>query len=197
MAIEQTASSPAVRASDAERRRLADLLKQACVEGRLTLDEFGERMDRAIKARTRADLDALTQDLPISAASLATTSTASLTRPPVSRTLAILSSADRTGVWRIGERSRVIAVMGACKLDLRRAAISAPVTVINVHIVMGNLNVIVPEGVEVDLDATTIMGSRTLKLKGAPPAPGAPVVVIQGLVLMGDLTVRDRPQHDR
>ena len=199
MAIEQTAPSPAVRASDAERRRLADLLKQACVEGRLTLDEFGERMDRAIKARTRAELDELTLDLPVSAASLSlsTTSTASLTRPAVSRTLALLSSADRTGVWRIGERSRVIAVMGACKLDLRRAAISAPVTTINVHIVMGNLNVIVPEGVEVDLDATTIMGSRTLKLKGPPPAPGAPVIVIQGLVLMGDLTVRDRPQHDR
>jgi len=199
MAIEQTASSPAIRASDAERRRLTDLLKQACVEGRLTLDEFGERMDRAIKARTRAELDELTNDLPTGAqgTELATTSRASLTRPAVSRTLAILSSADRTGVWRIGEHSRVIAVMGGCKLDLRRAAISAPVTTIKVHVVMGNLNVIVPEGVEVDLDATTIMGSRTMRLKGAPPAPGAPVIVIQGLVLMGDLTVRDKPQHDR
>jgi hypothetical protein len=54
------------------------------------------------------------------------------------------------------------------------------------------VNVLVPEGVEVDLDATTIMGSRTAKLKGPPATPGAPLIVIRGWVVMGDLTVRDR-----
>jgi hypothetical protein len=203
VAIEQTAAQGAtgplgaVRASDAERRELTALLKQACVDGRLTLDEFGERMDRAIKARTRSELDELVRDLPAPShtnAALVTAPSAAHSRPAVSRTLAILSSADRTGVWRIGQKSRAIAFMGSCKLDLRRATISAPVTVIDVHVLMGNVNVIVPEGVEVELDATPIMGSRSLKLKGKPPEPGAPVVVIRGLVVMGDLTVRDRPR---
>ena len=196
MAIEQSAPPPEMRASDAERHQLTARLKQACVEGRLTLDEFGERTALAVRARTRSELEALTRDLPegaAPAAGLTTTSTATLSRPAVSRTLAILSSADRTGAWRIGEQCRAIAVMGSCKLDLRRAAISAAVTTIDVRVVMGSVNVIVPEGVEVDLDATTIMGSRTVKLKGPPPAPGAPVIVIRGLVVMGDVTVRDRP----
>jgi hypothetical protein len=152
-------------------------------------------MNRALRARTRADLDELTSDLPVHGAAsspLATAPRVALSRPAVSRTVAILSSADRTGVWRIGEQSRAIAVLGSCKLDLRRAAISAPVTTIDVHVLMGNVSVIVPEGVEVELDVTPIMGSRSIKLKGKPPEGDAPLVVTRGLVVMGDVTVRDR-----
>jgi len=192
MAIQETPSgspvtTPALRASDAERREAAARLKQACVEGRLTLEEFGERVGRALAARTHAELDEITRDLPAPH-----TGPADARRKPITATVAVLASADRTGTWRIGEMSRAIAVMGECKLDLRRAAISAAVTTIRAHVVMGNLKVIVPEGVDVDLDAMVIMGSRKLVLSGPPPAPGAPLVRVEGLVLMGELTVRDR-----
>jgi hypothetical protein len=188
----------AVRASDAERRETTERLKRACVEGRLTLDEFGERVERALAVRTRGDLDALTADLPVTAVSGAVAAVGEAVarvdhRTAVSTTLALMSSADRTGRWRIGEESRVIAVMGGCKLDLRSATISAPVTVIRAYVLMGNVNVIVPEGVEVELDGLAVMGSRSMKLKGPPAAAAAPVVRIEGWVLMGDLTVRDRP----
>ncbi|HEU5318618.1 MAG TPA: DUF1707 domain-containing protein [Chloroflexota bacterium] len=181
----------AVRASDAERRETTERLKRACVEGRLTLDEFGERVERALALRTRGDLDALTADLPVTAGGGAVVRADQ--RTAVSTTLAFMSSADRTGRWRIDEQSRVIAVMGACKLDLRSVTISAPATVIRAYVLMGNVNVIVPEGVEVELDGLAVMGSRSMKLKGPAAAPGAPVVRIEGWVLMGDLTVRDRP----
>ena len=202
MAMQLPASAdrtPALRVSDAERREVTALLKQACVEGRLTLDEFGERMDQAMKARTRAELDTLTHDLPTRLAGTGPAAGLAPTRPerpPISTTLAFMGNADRTGAWRIGESSRVITVMGSCKLDLRRARISAPVTTIRAYVLMGNVNVIVPEGVEVDLGATAVMGTRTLKLSGPPAPPGAPVIVIEGLVVMGDLTVRDRPERN-
>jgi hypothetical protein len=186
-----TADEIATRASDAERRSIAERLKQASIEGRLTLDEFGDRMGQALAARTRAELDALTADLP---APVAGTSSAALDyRTPVASTFAFMSSADRTGRWRIGQESRVIAVMGGCKLDLRRVTISAPLTVIRAYVLMGNVNVIVPEGVDVELEALALMGSRSIKLNGPPAEQGAPVVRIEGVVLMGDLTVRDRP----
>jgi len=187
------ASELATRASDAGRRETTDRLKQACVEGRLTLDEFGERMGQVLAARTRGELEALTSDLPAQGAGLSTTTGAALERRrAVSTTVAFMSSADRTGRWRIGERSRVIAVMGGCKLDLRGVTISSPLTVIRAYVLMGNVNVIVPEGVEVELDGLAVMGSRSLKLKGPPAGPGAPVVRVEGMVLMGDLTVRDK-----
>lgn len=189
----------ATRASDAERRETTDRLKRACVEGRLTLDEFGQRVEQVLAARTRGELEALMADLPAHTAGNTGTAltgaagTAMDHRTPVSTTLAFMSSADRIGRWRIGERSHVIALMGSCKLDLRRVTISAPLTVIRAYVVMGNVNVIVPEGVEVELDGLAVMGSRSLKLKGPPAQPGAPVVRVEGLVLMGDVTVRDRP----
>ena len=53
-----------VRASDADRERTADHLREQAGEGRLEPDELEQRLERAFTARTLADLDALTADLP-------------------------------------------------------------------------------------------------------------------------------------
>ncbi len=176
-------STPAVLASDAEREHVCSLLREASVEGRLTLDEFSQRVDRALAGRTRADLAAVTSDLPAVRPA----------REPVRTSVAVLSSVDRRGFWRVGEQSSVVAVMGSCKLDLRGALIAGPVTTIEAVVVMGSLEVIVPEGVEVELEGGSFMGSRTLELAGGPPPIGAPVVRITGMSIMGTVTVRDSP----
>ena len=53
-----------LRAGHADRDEVVEVLKDAFVDGRLTKDEFGARADRALAARTRADLTALLADLP-------------------------------------------------------------------------------------------------------------------------------------
>ena len=53
-----------MRVSDADREGVVRRLRRAVDEGRLTLDEFDERVVIAYAARTRADLDPLTADLP-------------------------------------------------------------------------------------------------------------------------------------
>ena len=55
---------PAIRVSDEERERSVVLLRDAVVSGRLTLEEFSERVGRAQLARTDRDLAELTVDLP-------------------------------------------------------------------------------------------------------------------------------------
>src|ERR1700758_1231024 len=55
---------PRVRASDADRERTASLLREHHAVGRLTAEEFSERVDRAFAAKTIGDLDALLADLP-------------------------------------------------------------------------------------------------------------------------------------
>lgn len=52
------------RASDADRDRFASLLEHHFSEGRLTGDEFAERMDRVLRARSLGELYALVADLP-------------------------------------------------------------------------------------------------------------------------------------
>jgi hypothetical protein len=113
----------------------------------------------------------------------------------VSNTLAVLGSAQRSGFWRLAEDSRVVAVLGSCKIDLRSARISAAVTTLEVSAVLGSIDVIVPAGVEVDLEVHALLGSRDLRMGAGPPAAGAPVIRITGVVLLGSLNVRDAAQQ--
>jgi hypothetical protein len=71
---------PRIRASDADRDRAAALLREHHAAGRLTAEEFHERMDRAMEARTLGELDELMSDLP--AIDLYQLPDASLRRPP-------------------------------------------------------------------------------------------------------------------
>jgi len=178
---------PPILASDAERERACTVLREASVDGRLTLDEFSQRIGRALAARTRDQLVEVTRDLP------AVLPPQAVRRPPVRWSVAVLGGVERRGFWRVGELSWAVAFMGGCNLDLRGAAISAPVITINAVSVMGGVDVIVPPGVEVELEGMAIMGSKTLKLSGPPPGPGAPVVRVNAFAFMGSVTVRDRP----
>ncbi len=55
--------SPGVRASDADRDRVVDVLCAAAGDGRLTADEFDERLEAALSSRTLDELAVLTADL--------------------------------------------------------------------------------------------------------------------------------------
>jgi hypothetical protein len=66
----QVRITPSMRASSADRERAIDVLKAGFAEGRLTQDEYNERMGRAYAARTYGDLAALTSDLPAGAVPL-------------------------------------------------------------------------------------------------------------------------------
>ena len=55
---------PRIRASDADRDRVAALLREHHAAGRLTAEEFHDRMDKALEAKTLGELDELMADLP-------------------------------------------------------------------------------------------------------------------------------------
>jgi hypothetical protein len=57
-------SDPRIRASDADRDRTAALLREHHAAGRLTAEEFNERLDKVYAAKTLGDLDQLLSDLP-------------------------------------------------------------------------------------------------------------------------------------
>jgi hypothetical protein len=59
--------NPTMRAASADRERAVDVLKAGFAEGRLTQEEYNERMGRAYAARTYGELAALTADLPAGA----------------------------------------------------------------------------------------------------------------------------------
>src|SRR2546426_12441736 len=78
-----------VRVSDVDRNRMVDELRRHCADGRLTLDEFSERVGLVYSARTSTDLVAVTADLP---AELVTTPVGeSARRRPVTSVVGIMS----------------------------------------------------------------------------------------------------------
>ncbi|HEY0584061.1 MAG TPA: DUF1707 domain-containing protein [Chloroflexota bacterium] len=189
-----------IRASDAERGQVVARLQAACVEGRLGLDEYGQRVAEALAARTRGQLDGLVADLPAEMGAAAAgrrpgagndLQAASGRGGQVSTTVAVLGTSQRSGYWRLASESRVLAIIGNCRLDLRSARIAAPVTTIDVAAVLGTVDVIVPAGVEVELEVHAVLGSRDVRTAATAPAPGAPVIRITGVVLLGALNVRD------
>jgi hypothetical protein len=106
--------------------------------------------------------------------------------------VSVMGGTDRKGRWRIAARSTVINLMGGSDLDLRDALIDSNETVITVVSIMGGSDIVVPEGVEVELGGFALLGGNDLKVGGAPPRPGAPVVRVRAFSLMGGTDVKTK-----
>jgi hypothetical protein len=170
---------PELRIADADRDRAVAELREHAVAGRLTLEEFAERVDQAYAARTRAELDVVQRDLPAAPAT-----TASARRFG----LAVMGGMNWRGRIRLPERSTVVALMGGANIDLRRAHIEAPEVTIRAWAIMGGINVTLPPNVEADLDGFSLMGGRSDQTR-TPPHPAARVR-IRAYSLMGGVNVR-------
>jgi len=182
-----------VRASDAERDALVSQLRQDMVEGRLTVDEFTERIEAAYDSQTRAELEALRRDLPTAGPGEALAVRSQ--RRPSRWSIGIMGGSARRGRWRIEGQTTAVAVMGGCHLDLREAEIEGPEVTINAFAFMGGINIFVPDDVEVDVSGFSFMGGRNVGSAKKSPPPGAQVVHIRGFSFMGGLNVVTRPRR--
>ena len=191
------------RASDAEREAVVARLRDAAGEGRLTVEELDERIDAAYAARTLDELEPLTADLPAAAPGASPAAVGE--GMPVgmggaaapSLVLGILGGGDRRGRWRVPERMTVVNVLGGADLDLREATLAAPEVEIRVFSVLGGSDVIVPEGVHVELGGFAVLGGNDLKLTGPAPPPGAPVVRVRAWSLLGGTDVKTQTSRRR
>jgi class 3 adenylate cyclase len=182
-------ASASKRVSDADRDAVIEVLKERTADGTLTLDEFAERVDSALTARTRGTLDAATADLsdPRPASSARRTATHSV--------VSVMAGAGKKGRWRCGERLTAVAVMGGCVLDFRGAEIDVDEVHITAVAVMGGIDIVVPEGIEVGVDGFPVMGGKSVQLKDVPTLPGSPRIFVHAYPIMGGVTVRSRPRR--
>ena len=185
--------APEVRAGDADRERVAARLRENLVAGRLTLDEFSERLDAAYAARTQAELGELTRDLPQTGAAPAVSSR----RTPVRWSVAVMGGVERKSRWRVAESTVAVAVMGGVELDLRKAEIESPVVEITAIALMGGVEIIVPEGVDVEVSGLAIMGAKQDRVADVPPLPGAPLIRVRAFALMGGVEVKSKRGRTR
>ncbi len=193
-------SDPAdsLRVSDAERDVTLKVLNEHAAVGRLTLDELEERASRALAAKTRGDLAALTSDLPQDSDAPAVRAPAGArARKPVRWMVAIMGGSHRRGRFRAVGSINALAIMGGDEIDLREAEIEGGELTLNLFSLMGGSNVYVPDTVEVELGGFSLMGGNEVRGNQRSPRPGAPVVRVRGFALMGGATIYRLPPQAR
>ncbi|MFI8889526.1 DUF1707 SHOCT-like domain-containing protein [Streptomyces paradoxus] len=194
---------PDLRASDADRERVAEILRDALAEGRLDMEEFEERLDATYQARTYGELAPITRDLP---AAGVTVPAVSLTKDPAAGpdwparitggegsstwAVAVMSGFQRKGRWTMPRRFTCFAFWGGGEIDLREANFADREVEVNAIAIMGGVDVIVPPGVEVVVRGIGIMGGFDHREEGVPGEPGAPRVVVTGFAFWGGVGVQ-------
>ena len=177
-----TSETPAIRASDAEREQAVTRLREASAEGRLTLEEFSQRVEAAYAAKTHEELERLTEDVPAAAAPA---ELPEVRRRPKQFTIAIFGGSDRKGRWRVARRHWVVSLFGGSDLDLREASLEGGEATIWVLDICGGTDLYVPEGIEVDFSGFGIFGGADEHGRDLPTRPGAPVLHVRALSVFG------------
>lgn len=163
--MDDQSQSP-VLASDAERDQSVTILRDAVVEGRLTLEEFGDRVGGAHAARTHGELARLTADLPQRPERL----------PDVQsvRFRAFCSHLTRGGAWELPAESHWRAFCGTIDIDLREVRLNEPTVDLHVVNVFGTVTILVPPGIALEVDGGGAFASQIVEPPPWPAPAGAP-----------------------
>jgi uncharacterized protein DUF1707/cell wall-active antibiotic response 4TMS protein YvqF len=204
-----------LRVSDADREQVTERLREAAGQGRITMDELDTRLDATYTAKTYAQLAEITRDLPVegsAALAVGGSDTFAVERmggtPRRRVSLAILSGSRRKGTWVVPPVYTAVALLGGVDMDLREAKFSQRDVRIRAYAILGGVNIIVPEDIEVDVGGIGIMGGFDHKETGsrwrvslsAPVArgvPNAPRLRISGLAFMGGVNVKRKRKKQR
>jgi hypothetical protein len=188
-------SRDSMRASNQDRERVAEVLRQAAGEGRIGMDELDERLDAVYAAKTYAELEPITKDLP-SQGTVAGTERADPARfggVAASRgVFAFWGGFSRKGAWVVPPKFTARAIMGGGELDLRDARFNERVTVIRAVAIMGGIVITVPDDAEVQVTGVGVMGGFVHP--AFEGSPGAPVIIIKGLAFWGGVNIKRRPR---
>ena len=182
---------PELRASHADRDRVAEQLRIAAGDGRLTMDELDERLDKALTARTGSELELLVLDLPAVAGPggglLPAVEAKELVRLEVTS-----GNAQRQGRWAVPQAMSLRVRSGNIKIDLTEAIVSSPVLKLDVDVRSGNIVIVTRPGIEVLMDEVNVRSGnvkvRVPKEQGS--VPGYLRVEVVGSVGSGNVVAR-------
>jgi hypothetical protein len=206
-----------LRVSDAEREHVGQLLQRAVGLGMLSLGEFTERMDTALAAKTRGELNAVLIDLPGvrlvgQPAGIQPTGAPStfVNNPPLflknrpvpplaqRSTTALpgnlirtrMSNHNRRGPWQVEPALHINSWLSGVTLDFTEAIMSTQVVELLVDDYLSSLTLIVPAEATVDLNAVDLIASSVNNKVRTGPPPGRLHLVVHGNVRFGSITAK-------
>lgn len=204
-----------LRVSDAEREHVGELLQRAVGLGMLSLGEFTERMDTALAAKTRGELNSVLIDLPgvRLVGQPAAPSTAfvnaprPLSEPPAPHLAAMphlapmsqhpgnvirsrFSTLSRRGPWQVAPVLHANNIFSSVTLDFTEAIMTTQVVELHVDDYFTGLTLIVPSEATVDLNGLDLVGSSANnKVRTGPPI-GRLHLIVHGRTRFGTVTAK-------
>lgn len=178
-----------LRASDADREQAVTALREHLLAGRLTLEEFSERVDGALRARVTGELARLQNDLPE-----VLPEPAGSRRKPVRFATAFLGHVVRRGRLRLRRWAVATSAFGDLDFDLRDAGIDQQRTTVTALAAFGNVDIYVPEGVNVSISGFAIIG-HCRDWGRDTGRPEAPAIHVRAIGVAGTIDVWRVP-HD-
>ncbi len=203
-----------LRVSDTEREHVGALLQRAVGLGMLSLGEFSERMDTALAAKTRGELNAVLIDLPgIKLAGQEGPRQQQHSPIPPDRAQQMgaryaqgwgrmegsgevgnlrgrFSGITRKGVWQVPPSLHVNSLMSSVSLDFTEAVMSTQVVEITVDDFCSSLTLILPAEATVDLNGVELIGSSTNNKVRAGAPMGPLHLVVHGRCRFGSITAK-------
>ena len=186
-----------LRASDADRRLVEEVLNTAFVDGRLTKDELDERLGLVWQAKTFDELAPVTTDLvPGTPTPQYATPAVHHDAPLVDATgltsgqdtiSIVLGEQKRTTAWRMAPRTHVNLVLGEVVLDLNEAVLETNTPVINANIFLGELTIFVPAGVRVVNQINAVLAETNVK--GVPNDGASITLTLTGTTILGEVSI--------
>ncbi|RFU84729.1 DUF1707 and DUF2154 domain-containing protein [Streptomyces triticagri] len=186
-----------LRASDADRDRFADILRDAMAEGRLTSEEFTDRIEGVYRAKTVGELEPLVRDLPAARTGASAAPDPSPYRPapipdePDENLVAVFSSSTRKGRWRVGRRTHAYSIFGNIEIDLTEAVFEHQQVLVKCFSIFGNVEITVPENITLKGSGSGVFGNFEVESLEAPDA-NAPRVVIDGYSVFGNIEAKPK-----
>ncbi|HEX3514154.1 MAG TPA: DUF1707 domain-containing protein [Trebonia sp.] len=166
----------ALRVSHEDRDRVAEALRVAAGDGRLSSEELDERLERALTARTYDDLAVLVADLPAAGNTQGTQLPGTQLPGPLAAVLGggvapapakelvkihvTSGHSQRVGRWTVPARMDIKARSGHIKLDFTEAVITQPTLHIDAEVSSGHILLVTRPGIAVDLDDVSVRSGQ-------------------------------------
>lgn len=171
-----------LRISHADRDEMVEILRDAAADGRLDVDELEDRVERALTARTFADLEPLTQDLPVAPPAPPTVHTPAPTAQAapadgeVARWNLHGQRLRREGAWVVPRLIELDAHGGSARLDYTMAQLpEGGRSTLRISTHGGSVRLTVPPTIAVDLSGISTYGGRVRDNASRHMTPGTRV----------------------
>lgn len=181
------------------REQVLELLSQYFTVGKIELEDMERRMEIAARAETTAELESALEGLRENlVAAVPVAKPMGPDHPKARRiSIAIMSGTDRKGRWFPARRHVGIALMGGMDLDFRDAELLPGVTEVELWVMWGGIDVIVPPDLDVEVDGFALMGGiGELDQHPGPLEQQRHKLRIKARVLMGGVDVKVKPRKD-